>query len=80
MAETESFETLARIVGNEISTNTRLNLIEKYGDDSRFELYDFSEVITYDMLADPDNELRSLFGDNIAEYLLPVTKMYPARI
>ena len=67
MAETESFETLARTVGNEISTDWYLRLKEKYEDD-RFELYDFSEVITYDMLADPDNELRSLFGDNIAEY------------
>lgn len=68
VAETESFETLARTVGNEISTDLYLRLKEKYEDDSRFELYDFSEVITYDMLADPDNELRSLFGDNIAEY------------
>lgn len=68
VAETESFETLARTVGNEISTDWYLRLKEKYEDYSRFELYDFSEVITYDMLADPDNELRSLFGDNIAEY------------
>lgn len=68
VAETEGFETLARTVGNEISTDWYLRLKEKYEDDSRFELYDFSEVITYDMLADPGNELRSLFGDNITEY------------
>lgn len=68
MAETESFETLARTVGNEISTDIGIKLEKKYAGDDRFELYDFSEVITYDMLADPDNELRSLFSDNIAEY------------
>ena len=68
MAETESFETLARTVGNEISNDWYLKLKEKYESDNRLEAYDFSEVVTYDMLADPDNELRSLFGDNIAEY------------
>lgn len=68
VAETESFETLARTVGNEIPASTLSNLAEKYAGDDRFELYDFSEVVTYDMLADSDNELRSLFGDNIAEY------------
>ena len=68
VAETESFETLARTVGNEIPASTLSNLAEKYAGDDRFELYDFSEVVTYDMLADSDNELRSLFSDNIAEY------------
>ena len=68
VAETESFETLARTVGNEISTDIGIKLEKKYAGDDRFELYDFSEVITYDMLADPDNELRSLFGGNITEY------------
>lgn len=75
VAETESFETLARTVGNEISTDIGIKLEKKYAGDDRFELYDFSEVITYDMLADPDNELRSLFGDNITEYFATGNKL-----
>lgn len=56
-------------VVNEISADKNKNLYKKYENDSRWdEGYDFREMVTYDMLTDSQNELRVIFGDNIAEY------------
>ncbi|MDD6563879.1 MAG: hypothetical protein PUF08_02235, partial [Clostridiales bacterium] len=62
------FEKLATFVGNEISQRVYDTLEQRYVGDERLDLYSLSEVATYDMLTNPDNELRSLFADNIAEY------------
>ncbi len=63
------FEKLRKFVGNEISRPIQMQLLEKYKDDSRVEEdYEFSSIITYDMLTDANNELRGLFEDNLKEY------------
>ncbi len=67
--EQPKFEKLKYTVRNELSAKKHNELYSKYLDDVRAKVgYDFDEIYTYDMLSDPENELRSLFGDNIAEY------------
>ena len=69
VAELDSFKKLSWFVVNEISADKNKNLYKKYENDSRWdEGYDFREMVTYDMLTDSQNELRVIFGDNIAEY------------
>ena len=71
ICESDAFVKLSRFVGNEISEKTRDGLYRKYKNDTRItsENYDFSDVVTYDMLTNPDNELRGLFADEIEAYL-----------
>lgn len=65
----DSFTKLSNFVSDEITRTDYENLREKYDIDLRFDDgYDFSEIVAYDMLTDPNNELRILFADNIAEY------------
>ena len=67
--EQPKFEKLKYTVRNELSAKKHNELYSKYLDDVRAKVgYDFDEIYTYDMLSDPENELRSLFSDNIAEY------------
>ena len=69
VAELDSFKKLSWFVVNEISADKNKNLYKKYENDSRWdEGYDFREMVTYDMLTDSQNEIRVIFGDNIAEY------------
>lgn len=68
VTEDSKFQKISSFVGNEISLNTYKQLLKKYRHDERGYTYDMSEIATYDMLSDPENELRSLFSDNIAEY------------
>jgi len=69
VVETEKFSTLSNLVGNSLKNDTYARLATVLENDPRLdEGYDFSDVVTYDMLADPDNELRALFADEIAEY------------
>lgn len=69
VADDVTFKKIAQFVVNEISNVKNKEFYEKYKYDSRWdEGYDFREMVTYDMLTDPQNELRELFADNIAEY------------
>lgn len=80
VAETESFETLARTVGNEISTDIGIKLEKKYAGDDRFELYDFRKLLH--MICSPTRTMSLEVYSVIIlrSILLPATKMYPARI
>lgn len=66
----KTFINLSAFVGNEVSYSLQNDLFEQYQKDTRIteEDYDFSAVITYDMLTNPDNELRGLFADEIEAY------------
>ena len=68
VVEGEKFIRFAMSVGNGLTVKSGEMLDLKYGNDERLDVYDFSDVIAYDMLSDPDNELRALFSDEIAEY------------
>ena len=68
IVENDDFNELSLTVGNSITKNKYEELKTKYENDERLEIYDFSEVVAYDMLANPDNVLRELFADNISEY------------
>ena len=69
VCELESFIKLEEFVGKEISIKLSNGLFEKYKNDPRLnDGYEIRDLYTYDMLSDPNNELRELFADNIAEY------------
>ena len=70
LVETVEFQNLSRNIGDKMSAMLYNELSEnKYGNDSRLdEGYEFSDVVTYDILANDENELRTLFADEIAEY------------
>ena len=62
--EQKNFIQLARNIGNSISKINFPEIWEKYMNDNRLDMnYDFSDVVTYDILTDKDNDLRPLFAD-----------------
>lgn len=79
--EDSKFEKISKFVGNELSMKKSNELLERYDDDSRLnDGYEFPEMVAYDMLTDTDNELRSLFADNIAEEINTVAPSITSNI
>lgn len=66
--ENKNFIEISHFIGNGVSADIRNYLFKKYRYDKRCEVFDFSEMIAYDMLSDENNELRRLFPDEINWY------------
>lgn len=67
--ENDNFVRLSQKIGNSISGDKYKVLYEQNKNDPRLdEGYEFIDIITYDMLTDENNELRTQFADEMAEY------------
>ena len=64
----KKFSKISRFVVENLTHKLQGEIYADYVNDSRLDIYDFSEIITYDMLSDETNKLRNLFPDEISEY------------